>query len=161
MGDLNNDELMDLIVGNSEGSIFCYLNTGSKKTAMFTTQKELLYLGCNNVGASPFLADLNTDGLMDLIVGSGVNVLYFANTGTITNPVFTASQILGVSNPFDGINSTSNKGCSPSLVDLNSDSKLDLILGNGAGKIQYYINTGTLPIHSAFTDKNLKMFLDN
>ena len=99
--------------------------------------------------ASPFLADLNTDGLVDLIVGDGVNVLYFANTGTITNPVFTASQILGVSNPFDGINSTSNKGCSPSLVDLNSDSKLDLILGNGAGKIQYYINTGTLPVHSA------------
>ena len=155
---------MDLIVGTSIGKIFYYLNTGSKTKAVFTAQKDLLNgfdIGCNDGEVSPFLADLNTDGLMDLIVGSGVNVLYFANTGTITNPVFTASQILGVSNPFDGINSTSNKGCSPSLVDLNSDSKLDLILGNGAGKIQYYINTGTLPIHSAFTDNNFKMFLDN
>jgi len=149
---------MDLIVGSSDGKIFYYLNTGSKKKAIFTAQtgsaNPFNHVVASN--ASPFLADLNTDGLMDLIVGKRYNVLYFANTGTITNPVFTESRFLDIPNPFESIKADVLNGfeiekCYPSLVDLNSDSKLDLILGNGPGKIQYYINTGTLPIHSAFT----------
>ena len=168
MGDLNNDELMDLIVGTSIGKIFYYLNTGSKKTAMFTAQKDLLNgfdIGCNDGEVSPFLADLNTDGLMDLIVGCGDIVLYFSNTGTNTNPVFTIRT--GGSNPFENIKAVGATAASlaptasPSLVDLNFDSKLDLVLGTATGKIQYYINTGTLPIHSAFIGQKFKLFIGN
>ena len=162
MGDLNNDELMDLIVGTSIGKIFYYLNTGSKTKAVFTAQKDLLNgfdIGCNDGEVSPFLADLNTDGLMDLIVGCGGIVLYFSNTGTNTDPVFTNRT--GGSNPFENIKvvgaTTASlvPTASPSLVDLNFDSKLDLVLGTATGKIQYYINTGTLPIHSAFIGQTI------
>ena len=144
---------MDLIVGDYHDNIFYYLNTGSKKKALFTAQKDLLNgldLGCSDDGASPFLADLNTDGLMDLIVGCGDIVLYFSNTGTITKPIFTARTggYGDGSNPFESITvdtpTDRSASASPSLVDLNSDSKLDLILGNGAGKIQYYVNTGMM-----------------
>ena len=133
--------------------------------AVFTAQKDLLNgfdIGCNDGGVSPFLADLNTDGLMDLIVGCGDIVLYFSNTGTNTNPVFTNRT--GGSNPFENIKvvlETTSSGististASPSLVDLNFDSKLDLVLGTATGKIQYYINTGTLPIHSAFIGQTI------
>lgn len=161
MGDLNNDDLMDLIVGNSDGKFLYYLNTGSKTKAMFTAQT-----GSANpfkhvdvpTSCSPFLADLNTDGLMDLIVGGGGSVFYFSNTGTNTNPVF-GNSAPGGFNPFENIRAAGTSATdlfTPSLVDLNSDSKLDLVLGTEAGTIQYYINTGTLvPIHSAFIGQTI------
>ena len=58
-------------------------------------------------------------GDLDLVVGDGVSLNYFENTGTSTAPVFVART--GSANPFDGINAQNS---APALGDIDGDGTL-------------------------------------
>ena len=88
----------------------------------------------------PVLADLDNDGDTDLVIGNNTGLLYyFENTGTPANPDFT--ERAGTANPLDGLSVGSYSA--PTLIDLDGDSDIDLIVGDGHGNIAYFENTGT------------------
>ena len=134
--DWNNDHAMDIVVGNKNGDIGVFLNTGSNKQPMFGTYTPLLSAGTNiNVRryAVPFVCDWNNDGRKDLLVGSGDGVVYlYLNQGTDAAPVFPlAYSLFSIDrNIIDvGENST------PTLMDWNDDGYQDLLIGNKAGEV--------------------------
>ena len=45
--------------------------------------------------------------------------------------------------PFEGIDV--GEYSTPAFVDLDSDGLLDLVVGDGVGKLHYYINVGMTP----------------
>lgn len=86
--------------------------------------------------SAPTFGDIDKDGDDDVVVGAGDGTI---RTYINTNGVF--NELTGPGNPFDGI----DVGCcaKPALVDIDptdSDSDLDLVVGNGDGKVQYYRN---------------------
>jgi hypothetical protein len=83
------------------------------------------------------LADLDKDGDADLLLGTwneGVHV--YRNTGTARTPAFTRDTSLTIR--FErGSNFT------PSVIDIDADGDLDVLVGEASGELNFVRNTGS------------------
>ncbi|MBC1241951.1 FG-GAP-like repeat-containing protein, partial [Nostoc sp. 2RC] len=141
--DIDGDGDLDAIVGERFGTLKYYKNTGTATNPIYTQQ-----IGTANPfnsinvqdSSTPTLADIDGDGDLDLIVGERFGtLLYYKNTGTATNPVYTAQT--GTANPFNGIDVGDYSA--PTLADIDGDGDVDAIVGERFGTLLYYKNTGT------------------
>lgn len=97
-GDIDGDGDLDLLVGNNIGGIYCYRNiAGPGQPFILQYDTNPMWLGLDVIGSvsAPIVYDLDNDGLQDLVVGerSG-NINFFKNTGSLNNPVYSASPTL-------------------------------------------------------------------
>jgi hypothetical protein len=144
VGDIDGDGLADFLIGNYGyfkkidsiiGTISFYKNVGSLGNPIFQLQtKDWLQLSqFNKNNLAPSIADLNNDGLQDIIIGEQSGELIFIeNSLTGFLPAIFLYKNIDV-----GTQST------PQLVDIDEDGDFDLIIGNATGKLSYYQNIGT------------------
>jgi hypothetical protein len=147
--DMDNDGKNDLLVAtsgdyeqthNNRDYILFYRNIGSNQKPVYVLQdSNLLSLADDSIlELHPTFGDLNGDGKMDLIVGnSNGKIQYYLNQSNGSTINF-ALQTKTLGDIDAGNNSA------PQLFDLNKDGKLDLLVGNKAGIVKYYKNTGTV-----------------
>lgn len=148
--DIDNDCDKDCFVGNQDGDVRYYKNTGTASAPVFTVQLSSANpMNGFNVGsnAKPAFVDLDADGDLDCFVGAGDGTVHtYKNTGTVSAPVFdemTGSNIfLFDGNPFDGVDVGSN--ASPGFLDVDSDGDFDCFIGrsNSSSSIRYFRNEG-------------------
>lgn len=155
--DYNADGLMDLLVGNfiyyvdnafPKSAIALYENIGTPSQPKFQL-KTRDYAGIAKIslntfsnmptyGVCPTFGDVDGDGDQDMIVGDyNGKVHLFTNTAGAGN---TANFILTQAD-YQGIDA--GNYAKPQLFDISGDTLLDLVIGNQAGKIEYYKNIGT------------------
>jgi len=128
--DVDNDMDLDVFVSDGDGNIEYYENTGSNTNPVFELDTVNNVLGGLALTARTKIAfeDINGDGLKDAVISQDTDepeLLYFANTGTLGNPVF--EEKTGAENPFDGI--TGTEALVPVFADIDDDGDRDLILG--------------------------------
>lgn len=153
-GDLNDDEVLDLVVGDQNGKLFFYQNTSAPGDSIVFEAPVYPYMNINvGVSATPQIADINGDGLPDLVIGERTGNAdingrcsvfnYFQNIGSAISPSF---------NP--DINVAPNTGCfgrvlfdiqiglpqysAPALA-LTDDGWI-MVTGNDPGKLNVYGN---------------------
>lgn len=137
-GDIDGDGDLDLMLANkidpddrNTSIVYIYENRGTEKSP------ELHQTGTLELPEAyhyaPELADLNGDGLDDLLLGRWRGgVAYYQNTGG----EFELVEETLVELPR-GSNAV------PVLIDLDNDGDLDMLLGTSGGSVVYFQNTGT------------------
>jgi hypothetical protein len=142
LADLDGDGDLDALVGNNNGTIAYFRNTGTAASANMVQQT-----GANNpfdgvvagTQSAPATVDFDGDGDFDVVVGKfNGTISYFQNAGTASAPVFVEQT--GAANPFNGIDV--GDVAAPRLVDVDLDGDRDLVVGTFQGTISYYENTG-------------------
>jgi hypothetical protein len=93
------------------------------------------------IGLYPAFADLDGDGLTDMLVGNSKgNLIFLRNTGNRKLEVADSNYLNVKIKAFS----------TPDLFDLDKDGLPDLIIGQKAGNLTYYHNDGTAQ-HPHFT----------
>ncbi len=143
--DIDGDGDQDAFIGESEGHILYYKNTGTTSSPAFTMQSGSsnpfngVDLGLNT---APVFVNLDGDGDLDAFIGeSSGNIFYYKNTGTASMPVFTPQT--GSSNPFNGVNAGGYS--TPAFADIDADGDQDSFIGESYGAILYYKNIQSPP----------------
>lgn len=136
--DIDNDGDFDVFIGTYSNYPVLYRNTGDAGNPLFTSEDASSFFN-DTFGSlnTMILKDLDGDNDLDALI-NGDN--YFENQGSNTVPDFV--EITGNSNPFENIQNLYSYSL-PELIDLDTDSDLDLLFGSYGG-IKYYKNTGTV-----------------
>lgn len=167
--DVNNDGADDMVVSPfdpnplaSEGSnsVWLYLNKGTDENPDFVLltksflQDDMLDFG---TGAYPSVADIDGDGLLDLLVGTigdidsvsylygslqvhrSAQLYYYRNNGSVSSPVFVLED-----DDFAHMRDLGRNGLIPALADLDNDGRLEMLVGTSEGAMMLYDADGRL-----------------
>ena len=115
-------------------------------------------------GAYPVFVDINSDGLLDMVIGNYGNfdtcvynvnmqlkctftgrLKLYINTGDAWNPAFVL-----VDDDFASVSQLGLRGVFPAFADLNGDGTLDMLLGNTEGNLWFFENlagVGDIPLY--------------
>ena len=154
----DDDGRKDLLVGQFDGTIKIYRNTGNDDAPTFDAGAflEVGPAGGKTVinlesAATPTFVDWDNDGLKDLVVGDWTGRIHLLiNEGTATAPDFVTDTLI----QDGGINLiVPTTRSSPVVVDLNGDGRKDLLTGDREGQLLLYANIGTdaAPSFSGYT----------
>jgi len=157
--DFNEDGKKDLLVGDSDGYLFLFLNEGADDEPVLAARQNIK-IGDKIFGpellkeifpdhkycydrVKPDVTDWNNDGKKDIIVGvEGGYVLTLINTGTNNAPTFDEINMLMIDDePLRP--DTRLMRVDPKVYDWNHDGKKDLLLADEFGNINFYPNIGT------------------
>ncbi|HRY83506.1 MAG TPA: T9SS type A sorting domain-containing protein [Candidatus Cloacimonadota bacterium] len=138
--DFDSDGDQDILCGRDSHGFIYYQNQGSPQAPNWVANSAYFEgLGSGTYWNSPDLADLNNDGLFDLIYGTADGPLvYYVNTGSLAQPAWTLNTSL-----FGGVLDVGGAS-SPFFYDWDSDGDLDMFSGSQLGYIKYFENTGNL-----------------
>lgn len=138
-GDVDGDGNVDMIIGNSDGTLIYFENIAGPGQNPVFAAPQYKYQNID-VGdfSTPQLFDLDNDGQLDLIVGEKKgNINYYHNDGPQNNPVFSlTTDSLGKINVTDY--NLYYDGYSTPCFFRDKSNKLKLIAGSQQGTIFYF-----------------------
>ena len=144
--DWNNDGIKDLISGDTNGSVWIFINTGTKEKPVLAegvqvkAAGKIITQGSHKL-AGPYsklhYADWDGDGLSDLLIGQNNNIVFYKNVGKKSEPKF--NDPVELTNADGSFPSRS----SPYVIDWDEDGKKDMVIGTENGNIFFYRNIGT------------------
>ena len=131
LGDLDQDGDLDLLVGETSGTLNFFRNAGTPQAPRFERVADTSLDIDVGRRSAPALADLDGDGLLDLVVGTEADGLAaFRNAGTPQQPDFARDTTLALpETPPLAV---------PAFVDVNGDGALDLVTGTGRGGLLFF-----------------------
>lgn len=146
LADINRDGKLDLLIGTKNGTVSYIENIGTPAIPNFDTANKIENFGGIDVRetaaftgySSPFLTTLDSTGQYYLLVGSESGRIYIYDN--IDN------NLSGNFNLLDTFYSNIDVGkyATISLADVNNDTKLDLLVGNYRGGLNFYSSTDSI-----------------
>lgn len=140
--DMNCNGLLDLLIGERDGNLNYYKNTGSETSANFTLVSSTIggvdvkKAGDLSGYSSPFLTVFDSTGEYSLLVGTESGYIYkytdinqeMSGNFTLVDTVFLGMKV--------------GDRASISGGDMNQDGSVELLIGNYGGGIELFHNNG-------------------
>jgi hypothetical protein len=160
LDDWNEDGLTDIIQGDETGTLFVFLNTGTKNEPRFAGRSFILDAQGQpiDVGthAAPLVVDFDADGKKDLLVGTYQNrITFFKNVGANNDrKLIYKGVLMADGKPLELPMLPLGGGASEDIfkrdyypildaVDWNGDGKIDLLAGGYVtGRVYLLENIG-------------------
>jgi len=145
----NGDGKKDLLIGQADGKVKFFRNTGTDQSPTFDAGTFLQVGPAGSktpmdVGdrATPCVVDWNNDGKKDLVVGALLDgkIRVFINEGTDTEPDFRSTAFVQANGSDLRVSAGRS---SPDVLDLDGDGQKDILTGDTNGRLFFYSNTGT------------------
>lgn len=151
--DIDGDDDLDLFYGKTNGTITLFENTGTKSSASFNFSTD----DYNNIWvgeqATPYFYDLNSDGLLDLLVGEyDGNINYYENNGSSSNANFVLEN--------DSLGGMRTNELIPKTiyVPVKKDTLVYSFFGNSSLRIGTLGNQGKNYVIAGGADGTLRVF---
>ncbi len=126
--DFNFDGKPDIIAGNSEGRIFFFKNTSTKKNISFKQDKSIPLKKSFGMYAVPAAVKINDRVL--LVIGNSLGKLY----------MFEMKKDGRLSEKKLSINASAKRFLTPSFANLLKKDHFDIVLADGDGALSYFEN---------------------
>ncbi len=145
VGDLNKDGLEDIFIGGARGySAALYLQQTNGK--FIQSKQEAFRLDSNYEDVCAVMADVNKDGLQDLVVGSGGNE-YFGKDKHMMPRVY-LNQTSGQFKVLKDAIPIYNQSSSIIARDFNQDGALDLLITSRVTAMDYGAPTDSYVLYN-------------
>ena len=137
LADLDADGDTDLLLGTWNQGVLYFRNEGSRTALRFVQDTTLTIDPSRASNTMPALGDIDGDGDLDLLVGEASGeVNYYRNEGTRQQARFVlVTEKLG--------DIDAGRRSAPTLVDLDGDGLLDLVVGREDAGVSAFRNAGT------------------
>jgi FG-GAP repeat/FG-GAP-like repeat len=162
-GDVNGDTKTDVVVGASgyssdTGRVYIFHNDGSIPTTAATADITIDGNAASDAfGGALSIGDFNADGRADIAVGASSYSLttgrayIFYNDGSVPTTAATADITITGNSGTDNFATTLTSG------DVNSDGRVDLVVGapplsSDTGRVYIFYNDGSVPTTAATAD---------
>ncbi|MFA6981042.1 MAG: FG-GAP-like repeat-containing protein [Ignavibacteriaceae bacterium] len=130
--DLDGDGLLDLLVGSASAYDFYYYEQDSPNSTSFILKTDNLLQHATGSGIlRPAIADIDGNGLLDLLIGENNGHVYRYEQTAVHSTSFTF-----ITSDFNSINVGTLSSCA--IADIDGDGKLDLLVGEINGNIHHY-----------------------
>jgi hypothetical protein len=145
VGDINKDGLEDIFIGGARGySAALYYQQANGKFLL--SKQEAFRLDSNYEDVSAVLADVNKDGLKDIIVGSGGNE-YFGKDKHMMPRVY-LNNTNGQFTVLDNAIPIYNQSSSIIARDFNQDGSIDLLITSRVTAMDYGAPTSSYLLYN-------------
>ncbi|MCF6271506.1 MAG: LamG domain-containing protein, partial [Melioribacteraceae bacterium] len=157
--DLDGNGRLDLLIGISTGKIRHYEQdvAFSESFTLITNSFNNIDFGGNNEHSDPVITDIDDDNLLDLIVGWQNGTLSHYEQNAINSRSFTL-----VTHNFNSIDvGGGDPFASPAFSDFDNDGKLDLMIGETDGNVNYWESDISTVNYSCITTTAASSITDN
>jgi hypothetical protein len=135
LGDLDDDGDLDLIVGESDGTLSYYRNDGSPQEPSFTLARDDFAGAPVDNRSAPALGDVDGDGDLDVLVGSKADgFALIRNSGTPSSPAFEPAAAVNLQG--------APRLATPAFADLDADGRPAIVSGTQGGGLVLFRPAG-------------------
>lgn len=157
--DLTGDGILDVVLATSNGHVLAFKNNGQPLWDKDVAGAFGMSANTQQINSSPAIADIDNDGHMEIVVGTGTKlqsdctqggVIVLDHDGKVESgnwPFFTHDGVIPPTGCTDTVFST------PALGDLDKDGDMEIVVGSFDKRIYVLHHNGSLdsyfPIDSA------------
>ena len=153
LADLTGDGILDIVLATSNGWVMAYKNNGQLIWEKDVASAFGMSANTQHIHSSPAIADIDNDGKLEIVVGTGASDSSFCTQGGVIAldhkgnvqpgewPFFTADDAILPVGCTDTVFST------PALGDLDNDGDMEIVVGSFDKRIYVLHHNGVVDSH--------------